>query len=99
MTEASPLSAERLRGLSELSGLGMMALAQVRKLAAERFNGDLMVAIGYLEVSSYAVVRGRNPEEAEVSKLRDARAWAERKAADPAWAEFLPPPAPETMRP
>ncbi len=86
---ATEWTAEKARLARDLSGFGLMQVQKARRLADERFDGRLMLALAYLHVSGYAVVRKGTPEAVEGMKVREAESWVSRWASDPAWAELV----------
>jgi hypothetical protein len=87
------ITAGQVMWLRNVAGLGTHSIHRARTHARDKFGGDMMTGIGYVELGSLAVRRGRSAAEHERNLQRDARSWAEDKRTQPEWAERFPAPA------
>lgn len=79
------VTGEGIREMRNLTGLGVDSIRKAVRIAEERFDGDILLGIGYVDRSGLAVFR----KDRERSLERDARAFADRHRLEPEWQAVL----------
>lgn len=78
---AVQITAKTVNAAREVSGLGILEVRRALDIAAQRFDGDVLMGFGYVERSALAVHRLDPERQLE----KEAASWAEARRKSPAW--------------